>query len=137
MYSPKETEMCALPSIYRQAKIVNAFLVPFTSFCLLHSLCSWRTIFSNAIKRSSLPKPSAPWYWKECYQHSFQVRFSKFPWIFMKYFVFQNFFPLPKFPFLSSFLFLSCFFFFGLCRSQAEAQNTESLNRLYSIRRLL
>ncbi len=29
------------------------------------------------------------------------------------------------------------FVFFGLCGSQAKAQNTESLNRLYSIRRLL
>ncbi len=29
------------------------------------------------------------------------------------------------------------FFFVCLCGSQAEAQNTESLNRLYSIRRLL
>jgi hypothetical protein len=50
----RDTQTLALPSIYKQAKILNAFLIPFTSLYSLCSLCSWWINYFCSDKWSTL-----------------------------------------------------------------------------------
>ncbi len=103
--------MCALSSIYRQAKIVNAFLITFTSLCLLFM----KDNFLQCSKTVQLTETFSSMVLKKMLASFFSSQILKISMNFYEIFYFSEFFSTPKISISFSFLFLSPNF----CMNQA------------------